>query len=86
MGSWGYTFDCIFSATAVLMAATVVQVLLTSVLTPRELLALARRQRVSMLAITDHDTVVGYLAALKELAARQLSILQAARCLAWCKS
>jgi intracellular septation protein len=36
LGSWSYTFDGIFSATAVLMAATVLQVVLTYALT-REL-------------------------------------------------
>lgn len=33
LGSWSYTFDGIYSATAVLMAATVLQVLLTWVIT-----------------------------------------------------
>ena len=37
-------------------------------LSPRELVALARERQVGMLAITDHDTVAGYLAAAADLA------------------
>jgi len=36
-------------------------------LSPRELVALARERKIDLLAITDHDTVAGYLAALEEL-------------------
>ncbi|MDH4039299.1 MAG: PHP domain-containing protein, partial [Gammaproteobacteria bacterium] len=31
-------------------------------LSPRDLVALARERKLAMLAITDHDTVAGYLA------------------------
>ena len=36
-------------------------------LSPRELVALARERQLGMLAITDHDTIAGYLAAAREL-------------------
>ncbi len=38
-------------------------------LSPRELVALARERKLGMLAITDHDTVAGYLAALEHASA-----------------
>ena len=40
-------------------------------LSPRDLVALARERKVGMLAITDHDTVAGYLAAARVLEAEQ---------------
>jgi predicted metal-dependent phosphoesterase TrpH len=40
-------------------------------LSPRDLVALARERKVGMLAITDHDTVAGYLAAARALEMEQ---------------
>jgi len=41
-------------------------------LSPRELVALARERKIDLLAITDHDTVAGYLTACEEMNAAGL--------------
>ena len=45
-------------------------------LSPRDLVALARERKLALLAITDHDTVAGYLAVAAEHAAQDPSGLQ----------